>query len=105
MAVVTFTLVLPVEYREEREHVIACFPDLDVVSQGRNKREATDNLIEAAQLFIESCFERNVLDEVLKQCGFAPSHGRQATNRRGREHLTVPFELLAARNGPAAHAC
>ena len=102
VATVTFTLNLPAEFTEEDGWVIAAFPSLGVASQGRNKDEAVRNLIEAAQLFIESCFQRNQLDEALKECGFVPGHvapGDQA------DHLTVPVELLAVRNGPASHAC
>jgi hypothetical protein len=59
--------------------------------QGRDQEEAVRNLIEAAQLFIESCFERNVLDEVLKNCGFAP--GRPRTERE-LPHDTRPYSAL-----------
>lgn len=102
-AVAQFILRLPAVFHEERDWIVACFPNLDVSSQGRTREEAAGNLIEAAQLFLESCFERNVLDEVLKDCGFAISHGAQPIPAGG-EHLTVPVELLAARNGSEACA-
>ncbi len=102
-AVAQFTLVLPAIFHQEGDWIVASFPNLDVTSQGRTRDEAARNLIEAAQLFIESCFERNVLDEVLKDCGFAISHG--APPKLAGEHLTVPVELLAARNGSEARAC
>lgn len=98
---VTFTLNLPVEFREESGWIVAEFPTLSVASQGRTRDEATRNLIEAAQLFIESCFQRNHLDEALKELGFAPGHPDEATPQ---DHLLVPFELLALRHGPAPHA-
>jgi predicted RNase H-like HicB family nuclease len=103
MPTVTFTLNLPATFEREGDMIVARFPDIDVASQGATKEEATRNLIEAAQLFIESCFERNVLDEVLKECGFTPGHaGQQPT----QDHLTVPVELLlAVRNGSSNHAC
>ena len=104
-AVVTFTLNLPVTFEQEGEWVIASFPTIDVVSQGRDREEAERNLVEAAQLFIESCFERNALDEVLKACGFSVSRQARAAEPADKDHLTVPIELLAARNGPPAHAC
>jgi hypothetical protein len=38
----------------------------------------------------------------LKACGFTPGHAEQ----RQAEHLvTIPFELLAARNGSRSLAC
>lgn len=45
-------------------------PVLDVHSQGANREEAKRSLHEAVELFIESCIERNTLDEVLRDCGF-----------------------------------
>ncbi|MFO1465722.1 MAG: hypothetical protein U1F35_04650 [Steroidobacteraceae bacterium] len=103
VAAVTFTLSLPAVFEDEGDLVVASFPHLDVVSQGRNRDEATRNLIEAAQLFIESCFERGVLPQVLKDCGFSPGHVTIET--LGLDHLTVPVELLAVRNGSPSHAC
>jgi predicted RNase H-like HicB family nuclease len=97
---VTFVLTLPALFEHEGESVVARFPDIDVASQGRTKEEAVRNLIEAAQLFIESCYERNVLDEMLKSCGFVPGHADQPL---GRDYLSVPVELLANRNGASAH--
>lgn len=100
-AVVQVQLRLPVTFTQEGDYVVAHFPHLDIASQGRNRDQAAQNLIEATQVFIESCFERGVLDEVLKACGFTP--GRPAVESTQNDHLTVPFELLAARNGASAH--
>jgi predicted RNase H-like HicB family nuclease len=102
MATALFTLILPAVFSQEGDWIVASFPDLDVTSQGRTRDEAKRNLIEAAQLFVESCFERNVLDEVLKGCGFTLAHGAREQPEDG-EHLTVPVELLVAHNGSAAH--
>ena len=98
---VTFTLSLPAVFEQEGPLVVGHFPTIDISSQGRDRAEAERNLIEAAQLFVESCFERNVLDEVLKASGFTPSH---LHSRPGLDHLSVPVELLAARDGPAPRA-
>jgi predicted RNase H-like HicB family nuclease len=99
---VMFTLNLPAVFEQEGDFVVGRFPHLDVASQGATRGEAERNLIEAAQLFIESCFERNSLDEVLKGCGFSLGH---AGGQPGQDHLTVPVELLAARNGSSARIC
>ena len=98
---VTFTLNLPAEFREESGRVVGEFPTLGVASQGRTREEAERNLIEAAQLFVESCFERNRLDEALKELGFTPGH---ASDRPLPGHLTVPVELLSQSNGSSSHA-
>ena len=102
MAAVNVTLRLEAVFTPEDGWIVASFPALDVASQGRTKNEAARNLIEATQLFLESCFERGTLDEVLKECGFAAAREGQVQPERG-EHLTVPFELVASRNGSPAH--
>jgi hypothetical protein len=71
-------------------------------AQGTTRQEAERNLVEAAQLFMESCYERDVLDEVLKQCGFTPG---RADSPPGHDYLTVPVELLAPRNGSTSRPC
>lgn len=98
---VTFVLTLPAEFREEHGRVVGAFPTMHIASQGCTRAEAEHNLIEAAQLFIESCFERNQLDEALKELGFVPGHPGEAPPRN---HLQVPVELLATRSGSSPHA-
>jgi predicted RNase H-like HicB family nuclease len=98
---VTFTLNMPAVFREEFGWIVGEFPTLGVASQGRTREEAERNLIEAAQLFFESCFERNRLDEALKELGFTPGN---ASDRPQGDHLTVPVELMSPRNGSSSHA-
>jgi len=94
-------LSLPATFREEHGWIVGEFPTLSVASQGRTRVEAERNLIEAAQLFVESCFERNRLDEALKELGFTPGH---AGDQTPRDYLQVPVELLASRNDSTSHA-
>lgn len=104
MGMVTFTLCLPATFKEEDGWIVACFPHLDISSQGRTRDEAAKHLIEATQLFVESCYERGTLDVVLKECGFEPGHPTRH-QAKDADHLTVPVELLASRNAPATHTC
>lgn len=46
-------------------YYISVCPPLDVYSQGETENIALANLAEALRLFIESCFERGTLEEVL----------------------------------------
>ena len=63
--------------REDKEvGYIAQCPALDVFSQGNTKDEAESNLKEALDLFVESCKERGVLVDVLKECGVWPESER-----------------------------
>jgi predicted RNase H-like HicB family nuclease len=50
---------------------IAHCPPLDVTTQGRTEREAKQNLMEACELFLESCLERGTLDQALRELGFS----------------------------------
>lgn len=102
VGVVRFRLDLPATFEREGDWIVGCFPHIDVASQGATQEEAERNLIEAAQLFIEACFERNELEAVLKACGFRPGN---ADDLRDQHILTVPVELLAARNGSHSIAC
>jgi len=58
--------------RDTRYRWIAVCPRLDVASQGRNEEAAKDCLDEAVQLWFESCIERGVLDQALKEASFLP---------------------------------
>ena len=69
---------------------MSCCPILDVWSQGETKDKALNNLNEALQLFLISCFDRGTLVEVLKKCGAT------LTVRRGAKARPLPkrYEFL-----------
>lgn len=99
---VTFHVDVPVCVKQEgRWYVAACFP-LDLYTQGNTEDEAVNNLVEALQLFIESCYERGTLEKALKDLGFKPSH-KHAKPHDGDRVISVPLPLLA-RNAEA-RAC
>lgn len=99
--VIQFKVRVPVAVKKDGKWFIASCALLDVHSQGQSKEDAIHNLVEALQLFIESCLERGTLDQVLKECGFAPSHEQ---NRESEENhfLDVPVTLLAAKHATEA---
>lgn len=84
--------------RRGKVYVARCLP-LDVVSQGRTIARALHNLREAVELFVESCYERGVLEQVLKDAGFEsmPASPVRSSARlpRGRHVITVPMSLVA----------
>lgn len=49
---------------------IAHCPPLDVTTQGRTADEARKNLVEAADLFVTSCFERGTFEQALRELGW-----------------------------------
>ncbi len=50
-------------------HIAHC-PPLDITTQGRTRDEAKKNLIEAAELFVTSCFERGTFEQALRELGW-----------------------------------
>jgi len=57
---------LPAKVRKKGKWYVSSCPLLDVHSQGHTKEEARQNLIDALVFFLESCFERGTLEEVLR---------------------------------------
>lgn len=53
-------------HREKPGLYVSYCAALDLYSQGATRKEAKENIIEAAELFVRSCLERNTLGEVLK---------------------------------------
>ena len=84
--------------REDNLYVSYC-PVLDVYSQGYTEEEAVKNLHEALSLFLLNCFERGVLEDVMKQSGFVPAKGTHAAPEE-KCTLEVPLPFMA----PAASA-
>jgi len=96
----TVTMTVPVRVWPEGGWVYASCEDLDIHTQGRTEAEARSNLVEALQLFVQSCFERGTLDAVLKQAGFRPARRRPDREREAEEGsawLDVPLSLVARR--------
>jgi predicted RNase H-like HicB family nuclease len=101
---VKFEFDLPATVKKRGKFYVAHCPLIDVTSQGDSKKEALDHLIEAIQLFIESCFDRGTLDEVLRACGFEfrakgskPKPRKLAAKAARTECVRVPLSLLIAR--------
>lgn len=76
--------------KREGDWYIAYCPPLDLTTQGRTASEAKDNLVEASELFITSCLERQTLDQALKELGFVPmKHFQMPQHFQG----STPFKL------------
>jgi predicted RNase H-like HicB family nuclease len=85
--------------RDTSKRWIATCPLVGVTSQGKNADDARRCLQEAIELWFESCVERGVLDQALREANFQPSRlGRQATSPdrktfRRPSVLGDPFEI------------
>ena len=97
---IEFKVKLPFKLTKRAKWFLSSCPVLDVHSQGDTEQSAKDHLIEAVSLFLSSCFERGVLDDVLKECGFIAVHGsrRLPTPLKGRDkenfiNVPIPFTI------------
>jgi predicted RNase H-like HicB family nuclease len=65
----TFQLFGTVKH-EDGWYIAHC-PPLDITTQGRTEKEAKENLIEATELFVISCFERGTFEQALRELGWS----------------------------------
>jgi predicted RNase H-like HicB family nuclease len=62
--------------KEKKNRWAAICPTIGVASQGSNREDAMRSLTEAVEAWFESCIERGVLDQALRETNFVarPSH-------------------------------
>ena len=89
-------------YEEKPGLYVSYCPALDLCSQGENREEAEKNIIEATELFIQSCLKRNTLNDVLTESGFCPVGAKPRKKKAGRTpapdvatqwQIRIPAEL------------
>ena len=105
---IKFKVQVPVTVEPDEVGYVSYCPALDLFSQGPSEKEATKNIVDAIQLFLESCFIRGTLERVLKDCGFEMEE-KVVSTRRERpikdQHMkmvNVPLSRLVTRE--QAHA-
>src|SRR5947199_3126569 len=85
--------------RESARRWIATCPHIGVVTQGDSAPDARRCLQEAVELWFESCIERGVLDQALREANFRPSvlsASRKASSRVSKTKSNVlgdPFAV------------
>lgn len=102
---VEFTVKVPIKIVKRKNIYVVCCPMLDVHSQGKNRTEAIENIKDAVNLFLVSCFERGVLDKALKECGFIsqPKPIPKLSLSSHTQTIDVPFYLI--NSGKVAERC
>ncbi len=65
MTHIEMKIKLPISIKKKENWYIACCPILNVFSQGKTRKKAKENLVDALYLFLTSCLERGALDDVL----------------------------------------
>ena len=103
---VTFSVSLPVQFKKKGKYFIGGCPILDVWTQGETQEKAKENLGEALQMFLLDCFERGTLEQVLKECGFAPM--TKATRKTKpiqapNEEISIPLPFIIDENLARCH--
>jgi predicted RNase H-like HicB family nuclease len=98
----TLTVCLPFKIVKRSKWFVASCNMLDVHSQGETEKKAFENLKEALELFLISCFERGTLEAVLKECGFAPSKTATIPLAKNQDCITIPLNLLNTSKQPLA---
>ncbi len=83
---------LPFKVQPEDGHFVSICPALQVYSQGPDEAKALSNLEEAVTLFIESCYERGTLNQVMKDCGFYQTQPHESTDDKYID-VSVPFAV------------
>src|SRR3954451_3893879 len=90
--------------RETAQRWIATCPHIGVVTQGESSSDARRCIQEAVELWFESCVERGVLDQALREANFRPFQGdrapvnrhparRSSRPRKGNDILGESFEI------------
>jgi predicted RNase H-like HicB family nuclease len=88
--------------RDTARRWVATCPLIAVASQGRTADEAKASLQEAVELWFESCIERGVLDQALREASFLPSAATEMIRKRpapaakqpdGSQILGEPFAV------------
>jgi predicted RNase H-like HicB family nuclease len=97
---------LPARIRKKGKWYVSSCASLDVHSQGLTKQQARRNLIDALVFFLESCFERGTLAEVLREAGFIPTAGLptgRVRRLKDDELVTVPLPFMIRERRSSAH--
>ncbi len=108
MKAIEFKMSVLAHVKVEDGTYISHCPALEVYSQGATEQGAISNLVEALQLFLESCYERGTFEQVLRECNFRPSESLFAIPHEKADGLIVdvPLPLLIQQNNNAKnHAC
>ena len=80
--------------RETSRRWVATCPQIGVVTQAATSDEAKACLQEAVELWFESCIERGVLDQALREANFRPSLPSAASDGRRSQRRSRKIDIL-----------
>lgn len=94
----TFNIEVPCQIEQKELWYVASCKKLDIYSQGETEEIALHNLIETLELFLTSCYDRGVLDNVLIDCGFKKVNQGTLEANPSEKKVTVSLPLFAENN-------
>jgi predicted RNase H-like HicB family nuclease len=86
---VEFRLQFATRRDDEAQVFVGFCPALGVYSQGRTREQAENAVVDAVQLVIISCYERDILHSVLRNKGMTKAEPGTITE----EHQYIRFEI------------
>jgi hypothetical protein len=116
MITIDIRLRFATRHDEEADVYVGYCPSLDIYSQGTNQEQARRAVVNAAKLFITTCYDLDILHRVLRERGMnkaTPVDAAELMERPDLEYITigefqnafeetVPIHLLAAREAELA---
>ena len=81
--------------KKKAKYWLSSCPPLDLFAQGNTPEEAKTNLETTVKLFLQSCYDRGTLEQVLKECGFALNRKSRILKSRATSTIKIPLYLLA----------
>ena len=83
-----------IDKEKETGLYVSYCPALALYSQGKTEKEAGENIMEAVELFIETCIEERTLEKVLEDCGFSIDAGARSTPPKRVAQKTAGYAKL-----------
>ena len=83
-----------IDKEKETGLYVSYCPALALYSQGKTEKEAGENIVEAVELFIETCIEEHTLEKVLEDCGFSIDADVRSTSPQRIAQQTAGYAKL-----------
>ncbi len=90
---ILFDIKVTCHVKSDEVGFVSHCPEFDVFSQGETEKSAIENLKEAVELFIETCYECGTLLDVLRESGYQFS--RESTPIKDEHMMEIPFSLVS----------
>lgn len=79
--------------KEKKNRWVSICPRLGVASQGTSAEDAKHALQDAVELWFESCVERGVLDQAMRESGFRPLPSGQEPPPDSERVMVASYEV------------